>query len=151
MKNKKNQSFVFQIGHSITALLITCVVAGFFMGLLCFYPGPEFMGSGFWPVLALPGLLCLGTGYKVLFRKPIVQIDGKGITFFRSKIFIAWQQMQSAQVLSVDKGDGDPEDFLVVKYINAQGTNIVQTDFKLTGTMNKQPDEVMGAIKFFEK
>jgi|GEM_PF-5092364 len=149
-KNKKNIPFTFQVSDSITVLLITCVVAAFFAVLLCFYPGQAFLKDMFWPLVALPALLSLGTGYKLLTRKPILQIDSKGILFFRSGITVSWEQVQSAQLVVVGEGD-DAEDYLLVKYINAQRTAILETDFHITGAMNKTPAEVMAAIEFFKK
>ena len=148
---KTGASFTFQVSDSITVLLITFIVAVFFAVLLCFYPGPEFLGANFWPLIALPGLLALGAGYKLLTRKPIVQVDTTGIRFFRSKIWITWAQVRSAQVVTVDQGDGDTEDYLVVKYLNAEGNAIVETDFMITAAMNKTSGEITAAIAFFGK
>lgn len=144
-------SYQFQVSDSVMILLITFIVAVFFAILLCFYPGPEFLGSNFWPLIALPGALALGTGFKLVTRKPILQIDKDGIRFFRSKIFISWSQMQEAKVITFDKGDGETEDKLVVNYINAERSSVLQTDFVITDSMNKTSGEVMAALEFFRK
>ncbi len=148
---KQPTSYIFQVHHSVILLAITCGVAVLFGVLLCFYPGPEFLGSTFWPLIALPAALALGTGYKLIVRKPILQIDSKGITFFRSKIVVTWAQLQSAHVTAVAKGDDDTDDYLQVKYINAERTAIVETDFLISGSMDKSPAQVMAAIQFFQK
>ena len=150
MQEKKiSKSNYFQIKDSFTILAITCAVGIFFAVLLCYYPGKEYLGNDFWPLFALPALLALGCGTKILMNKSIVRIDTNGINFFRSKIFIAWAQVQSVRVLELNEGTDDAEDYLVVKYIDHTKKELLQIDFLITGAMNKTPEDLKQAINNF--
>lgn len=148
-KNANTQDASFQIKDSFTILGITCAVGIFFAVLLCYYPGKEFLGNDFWPLFALPALLALGCGIKILLNKTIVRIDTNGINFYRSKIFIPWAKIQSVRVFELNAGTDDAEDHLVVKYFDHNKKDLLQIDFVLTGAMNKTPDDVKKAINSY--
>lgn len=143
-----------QVKYSSFILAVTFFASSFFAVLLCFYPGKEFLGNNFWPIFGLFAILALGTLIKILFQAPILQIDEKGIKFFRSKLFIPWHKIKKAGFvgLAVDGDSTDEKRFLVVQFIDEQRQELMEIDFSLTGLMNKNEDELIAALeKFYHK
>ncbi len=143
-----------QVKYSSFILAVTFFASSFFAVLLCFYPGKEFLGNNFWPIFGLFAILALGTLFKILFQAPILQIDEKGIKFFRSKLFIPWHKIKKAGFvgLAVDGDSTDEKRFLVVQFIDEQRQELMEIDFSLTGLMNKNEDELIAALeKFYHK
>lgn len=138
----------FLVKDSFAVLLIVFLVALFFAILLCYYPGPEFLGSFFLPMLALPSLLALGCGIKLVFRKPIVKVNDEGIYFSRSAKFIPWPSIKRVW-FSLESQDEDAAlPLLKVRYLNQQH-ELTETAFALTGSMDKTETQMMNAIEHF--
>ena len=149
--NHPTESVPFQIKHSLIVLWVAFFAGSFFAVLLCFYPGPEFLGGNFWAIFALFAILALGALLKIIFRKPILQIDNRGIHFYNSKTFIPWSRVRFAGLMAVAQ-DGDKENaknFFVVQFIDEKGLEILEIDFSVTGMMNKTEAELEAALAQF--
>ncbi len=151
LKATSQKTSVLQVKYSMLILAVTFCASTFFAVLVCFYPGKAFLGNNFWPIFGLFGLLALGTGIKMIFQSPILQIDEKGIKFFRSNIFIPWNKVKKATFigLAVDGDKTEEKRFLIVQYIDEQRQEIMEIDFSLTGLMNKNEEEITAALVNF--
>lgn len=140
-----------QVKYSSFILAVTFFASSFFAVLLCFYPGKEFLGTNFWPIFGLFAILALGTLIKIIFQSPILQIDEKGIKFFRSKLFIPWHKVQKAGFvgLAVDGDSSDEKRFLIVQYVDEKRQELMEIDFSLTGLMNKNEEQIAAALDTF--
>ena len=145
------KSSALQVKYSSFILAVTFFASSFFAILLCFYPGKEFLGNNFWPIFGLFATLALGTLIKILFQAPILQIDEKGIKFFRSKLFIPWHKIKKAGFvgLAVDGDSTEEKRFLIVQYVDEKRQEIMEIDFSLTGMMNKNEEEIAEALNIF--
>ncbi len=150
MLQQKVSPEAFVVKNSTTLLLLIFMVAIGFTILLFFYPGHAFLGSNFWPLVALPGLLALACGYKLIFNSPILKIDKQGIIFYRSGIKLQWQQMETAYTWIQPEAQQDAKDLLTVKYIDHQQNALLEINFEITGSMSKSIEQVSEAIDFYK-
>ena len=140
-----------KVKYSPFILATTFSAGAFFAVLLSFYPGYKFLGNHFWPIFALFAILALGALIKLIFQKPILQIDEKGIKFFRSKLFIPWNKIKRAEFigLAVDGDRTDEKRFLIVQFIDEARQELMEIDFSLTGVMNKNEAQISAALENF--
>ncbi len=145
------ETTVFEVKDSLTVLLIIFAVAVLFATLMCYYPGKAYLKGNFWPLFALPALLAAGCLFKILSPKTILRIDAEGFRFFRSGIIVSWQDLQSAIITEEDEGDGQTATFLKIKYCDPAQNQLLETNFPISGSMNKTASEIMQAIVDFEQ
>lgn len=141
----------FEVKDSLTVLLIIFVIAVLFATLICYYPGKAYLKGNFWPLFALPALLASGCLFKILSSRIILRVDAIGLRFFRSGIIVSWQDLQSAILTEEDEGDGEIATFLKIKYSDPVQNQLFETNFLISGSMNKTASEIIEAIAVFQQ
>lgn len=151
MKVTYKQTGVFLLKESLAILVAIFIAALAFTLFFAIYFKPADLGVIYWVILGILVFIATTVGIKLLTLKPIMQIDKKGIHFFKSGLFIKWNRFGKASLIEISKESEETDEMVTILYYQPNVEPLQRIDIKMNLLYDKSALEIIEAINHFRQ